>query len=327
MPELRILSEKEIASAITMAEAIDLMREAFLALSSDRMQVPLRMNLPLKEHQGRALFMPVYSADYGQVGLKIVHLNPKNPQRGLPLIHALVTLTDAQTGRPLALMDGESITALRTGAGAGLATDILARPESSVLAIFGTGTQARSQVEAICTVRPIRKILVFGRSRKSTQTFLQYMEEGLSVPAVKAGDEEELAEADIVCTATTSMHPVFSHKHLAPGTHVNGIGAYRPEMAEIPADTVANAKVIVDQYEACLREAGDLVIPIQQKRFDESHIYAELGEILAGKKKGRTDNSEITFFKSVGNALQDLVVANFLEKHARQMNLGTVATL
>ena len=327
MSRLRILSGKDIAAAITMHEAIHLMKDAFLALSSDRVQVPLRMNLSLEEHQGRALFMPVYSAHHAQVGMKLVHINPENPEQGLPLIHALVTLSDAHTGRPLAVMDGDIITSLRTGAGAGLATDILARPESSVLAVFGTGTQARSQVEAICAVRPIRKIIVFGLCQKSIRAFVQHVEEYLRIFTAKAASDEELSEADIVCTATTSISPVFSPKHIAPGTHINGIGSYQPEMAEIPSDTVAKAKVIVDEREACLREAGDLVIPIQQKRFRESHIHAELGEILAEKKTGRTDNSEITFFKSVGNAIQDLVVANFLEKRARQMNLGTVATL
>ncbi|MCY3630924.1 MAG: hypothetical protein OXI05_03870 [Bacteroidota bacterium] len=327
MPTLRVLSGNEIASAISMREAIDLMRDGFEALSSGRANVPIRMNMPIGEHGERALFMPAYSTNHSQVGLKMVNVSPANPERRLPFIHAIVTLSDAQTGTPLALMDGESITSLRTGAGAGLATEVLARPTSSVLAIFGTGVQAYTQVEAVCTVRPIKKIIVFGRSPQNTERFIGKIERRHGITATKAKEPGQLAEADVICTATTSMTPVFSFQHLSPGTHINGIGSYRPDMTEIPADAVAQAKVIVDQREACLREAGDLIVPIQQGHFDASHIHGELGEILMERIQGRTNDSEITFFKSVGNAIQDLVVASFLEKRAREMKLGTEVTL
>lgn len=327
MPTLRVLSGKEIASVISMREAIDLMREGFITLSSGRASVPIRMNVPTGEHGDRLLFMPAYSADHSQVGLKIVNVSPQNPERGLPFIHAIVILSDARTGIPLALMDGEYITSLRTGAGAGLATEVLARPESSTLAIFGAGVQAHSQVEAVCTVRPIKKIIVFGRSPQRIERFVNETEKRYSIPAAKADGPEELTKADIVCTATTSLSPVFSSEHLSPGTHINGIGSYRPDMTEIPADAVTKAKVIADQREACLREAGDLIVPIQRGDFDESHIHGELGEILIGSKKGRTSDSEITFFKSVGNAIQDLMVASFLEKKAKEMKIGTKITI
>ena len=303
------------------------MREGFIALSSGRASVPVRMNMPLDAHDGRALFMPVYSPDHARVGLKMVTLNPTNPGSGLPFIHALITISDAQTGEPLALMDGEFITSLRTGAGAGLATQVLSRPESSVLAIFGTGVQANTQVQAICAVRPIRKILVFGRSPENIKIFVKNVRRRYGITVEEARTEGELSEADIICTATTSETPVFSGEHLAPGTHINGVGSYKPDMAEVPSDVVARAKVIVDQREACLREAGDLIVPIQRGDFGESHIHAELGEVLADDTRGRTSDSEITFFKSVGNAIQDLVVASFLEKRAAQMNLGTEVTL
>ena len=327
MPVLQVLSGTDIASAISMREAIDLMREGFCALATGNVNVPIRMSMPFGESGGRALFMPVYSADHAQVGLKVVHASPQNAERGLPLIHAIVMLHDAETGIPLALMDGEYITSLRTGAGAGLATELLARPDSSVLAIIGTGVQAATQVEAVCTVRPIQKVMVFGRSPKHTQRFIETMEQRLEITTLKAGEPAELRDADIVCTATTSLTPVFSAEHLSLGTHINGIGSYRPDMSEIPVEVVANAKVVVDQRDACLHEAGDLILPIQKGVFDESHIHAELGEILTGQAHGRSNDSEITFFKSVGNAIQDLVVASFLEKKARDLKLGTEVTL
>ena len=327
MPVLQVLSRTDIASAISMREAIDLMREGFCTLSTGNANVPIRMSMPFGESGGRALFMPVYSADHAQIGLKVVHANPQNAERGLPLIHAIVMLHDAETGIPLALMDGEYITSLRTGAGAGLATELLARPGSSVLAIIGTGVQAATQVEAVCTVRPIQKVMVFGRSPKNIQRFIETIEQRLEITPLKASEPAELRDADIVCTATTSLTPVFSAEHLSPGTHINGIGSYRPDMSEIPAEVVANAKVIVDQRDACLHEAGDLILPIQKGVFDESHIHAELGEILTGQAHGRSNDSEITFFKSVGNAIQDLVVASFLEKKARDLKFGTEVTL
>ncbi len=310
-----------------MKEAIQLMRDGFITLSSGHADVPVRVNMSIEEHGGRALFMPVYSKNHDQVGLKSVTVNPTNPANGLPFIHAIVTLHDAQTGIPLALMDGEFITSLRTGAGAGLATDLLSRPKSSVLAIFGTGVQAHTQVAAVCAVRPIKKILVFGRSPKNTKIFVKQIAKRYNLEIVAAKSADVLTEADIVCTATTSLTPVFADKHLSPGTHINGIGSYRPDMTEISSEVIARAKVVVDQRKACLCEAGDLIVPIQQGHFNESHIHAELGEILMNDAEGRTDDSEITFFKSVGNAIQDLVVANFIEKRAREINLGTVVTL
>ncbi len=323
MSHIRILSSLEISQIIKMSDAIQLMREAFIAISSGRASIPIRMHLPHGDDgESCTLLMPVYSEDHSQIVVKLVNLNPNNSEHELPLIHSLAVLSDAKTGAPLAVMNGESITSLRTGAGAGLATEILSRPDSSVLAIFGTGTQAYTQVDAICAVRPITQMIVFGRSSDSSDTFAKKVLDRHNIPAVKAKRPEELAEADIVCTATTSMTPVFSAKHLAPGAHVNGIGSYRPDMVEIPADVVANAKVVVDQREACLQEAGDLVQPIQHGDFDESHIHAELGEILLSNISGRTCDSEITLFKSVGNAIQDLVVANFIEKRAREMDFG-----
>ena len=172
-----------------------------------------------------------------------------------------------------------------------------------------------------------KKVIVFGRSPDNTEALVNKAARHYGIEATSAKAREELAEADIVCTATTSLTPVFAAEHIAPGTHINGIGSYRPDMTEIPAQTVADAKVVVDQREACLKEAGDLMVPISRGDFNESHIYAELGDILMGNVEGRTNDSEITFFKSVGNAVQDLVVASFLEEQARQENLGTEVAL
>ncbi len=327
MPTLRVLSRKEIASAITMEETIDLMRQAFISLSSGDAITPVRMNMPIDDVGQRALLMPSFSKDLQQIGLKVVTINPENPSHGRPFIHAFITVTDAQTGAPIALMDGEYITSLRTGAGSGLATEVLARPSSSVLAIFGVGVQAHTQIEAVCAVRSINKIIVFGRSSGKIDRFIHQIKQRYHIDTVAAQAPHDLEQADIVCTATTSLTPVFSSKHLSNGTHINGIGSYRPDMTEIPIPVVSRAKVVVDHREACLSESGDLSIPIKRGMIDASHIHAEIGEILLSHQDGRTHDSEITFYKSVGNAVQDLVVASHLVKKAKLMNLGAEVTL
>ncbi len=327
MPKIRILSQAAIALMISMEEAISLMRDAFTALSSDRVDVPVRINMPLSEHAGRALFMPAYAPDYGQIGLKVVTVHPNNPARNLPFIHGLVLVSDANTGAPLAVMDGEFITALRTGAGSGLATDLLARADACVVAVFGAGVQARTQLEAVCAVRKITDVLIFGRSIVNAKSFAQEASAQHSASISVAGNPEALLEADIICTATTSLTPVFDPRHVKPGCHINGVGSYRPDMTEIPANTVAAAKVVVDQRTACLSEAGDILVPLEAGLIDEMHIYAELGEIASGRKAGRTSKSEVTFFKSVGNAVQDLVVASHLTRVANEQQLGNEVEL
>ena len=256
MSTIRVLSRADAQQALDMKSAIALMHDAFIALSEGRATVPVRVNIPVSEEGGRALFMPVYAPSYQQFGLKVVSIHPNNHALGLPAIHALVMVSDATTGRPLAVMDGEYITALRTGAGAGLATDLLARPDATVAALFGAGVQARTQLEAVCAVRPIRQAYVFNRTRAHADAFAQEMSLRLGIDVEVAEDPALLRRADVVCTATTALGPVFAHANLKPGVHINGIGSYRPDMAEIPPETVLAAKVVVDHRPACLAEAG-----------------------------------------------------------------------
>lgn len=310
-----------------MKDAIALMGEAFTALSAGQVMVPIRMNMAIAEHGARALFMPVYSPLHGQVAQKIVAVHPDNPQRGLPFIHAMVLLLDAAHGTPLALMDGEYITALRTGAGSGCATDLLALPNASTVAIFGAGVQARTQLEAVVAVRPITKVLVFGRSRDNAAAFAAEASAKYGIAVTVANDPAELREADVICTATTSLDPVFADAHIKPGCHINGVGSYRPDMTEIPAETVCRAAVFVDQRAAALEEAGDLIVPIQAGRISTDHIQAELGTVASGNAPGRTSTKEVTFFKSVGNAVQDLAVASRAYAVAVEQDLGVEVTL
>ncbi len=327
MPVIRILSGELIRETLSMPKAIALMRDAFAALSAGEVTVPVRSSIEIPEHEARALFMPAYAPGSARLGLKVVTMNPGNAGRGLPFIHALVLVSDAATGEPLALMDGECITAIRTGAGAGLATDLLARRDARVAAIFGAGVQARTQLEAVCAVRHLEKAFVFGRDPDNAEVFAREMRRTVGVDVEVASRPELLSSADIVCTATTSLTPVFRAEHLKAGCHINGVGSYRPDMTEIPHAAVCGAKVVVDQRAACLKEAGDILTPLAKGLITESHIHAELGEVASGNRAGRESDSEITFFKSVGNAVQDLAVATYLAARAKEDNLGARVAL
>ncbi len=323
-----VLSQEDVHRALPMRQAIEAMKSAFAQLSSGQADAPLRTALDVARHDGVTLFMPGYLADDDQMALKIVSVFTDNPAKGLPLIHALVVVVDATTGAPAAVMDGTYLTALRTGAASGAATDLLARQDSRTAAIFGAGAQGRTQLEAICAVRPIEKAWVYDLATVQAEAYAAEMSERLSLPVhVAETPAEAVRRADVICTATTSCEPVFDDGDVRPGAHINAVGAYTPQMQEIPAETVLRAKVVIDHHEASLAEAGDLLIPLQQGLMTEEHIYAELGEIAAGRKPGRETEEEITLFKSVGVAVQDVAAASAVLSAARRLNLGVEVLL
>jgi ornithine cyclodeaminase/alanine dehydrogenase-like protein (mu-crystallin family) len=325
---LRVLSAEDVRRALPMAEAVEATKAAFSQLSTGRADVPLRTPLEVPAHNGVTLFMPAYLADDDQMAVKIVSVFNDNPARGLPLIHALVVVVDATTGQPQAAMDGTYLTALRTGAASGAATDLLARPDARVAAIFGAGAQGRTQLEAVYAVRPIKGAWVFDLNPEQAAAYAKEMSARLSLPvSVAESPAEALRQADVVCTATTSSTPVFADADLKPGVHINAVGAYTPQMQEIPAETVVRAKVVIDHHESSLAEAGDLIIPMDQGMIDKDHIYAELGEIAAGLKPGRTSDNETTLFKSVGVAVQDVAAAGRVLAAAERLRLGVEAAL
>lgn len=327
MNTFRYLSGAVVRQVLDMTTAIGLMRDAFIQLSAGRATVPVRTALPMPEHDARALFMPVYLPDVTRVGVKVVSITNRNPGRGLPLIHALVMVMDATTGRPLAMMDGEALTALRTGAASGLATDLLAREDASVVAVIGAGAQARTQLEAVCTVRPITHALVFSRSADKALLFAREMQTMLGIAVQVAAQPAQVQEADVICAATTSTTPVFDHQQVKAGAHINGVGSYRPDMAEVPGETVQVARVFVDHRASCLAEAGDLIQPLDTGLITEGHILAEIGAVAAGHTAGRTSAQDITLFKSVGNAVQDLAAASYVLDAAQERGLGVEVVL
>lgn len=325
---LRILSAQDVRQALPMAQAVETVKSAFAQLSAGRATVPVRTPVEVPQHNGVTLFMPAYLADDDHMAIKIVSVFNDNPARGLPLIHALVIVVDAATGQPQAAMDGTYLTALRTGAASGAATDLLARPDARSAAIFGAGAQGRTQLEAVHAVRSLERAWVYDLDAEAAAAYAREMAERLAVPVdVAASAAQALEHADVICTATTATTPVFHDADLQAGTHVNAVGAYTPQMQELPAATVQRAKLVIDHLESSLEEAGDLIIPMNQGLFGQEHIYAELGEIAAGDKPGRTSDDEITLFKSVGVAVQDVATAAQVLEAAQRLGLGTEVTL
>lgn len=322
-----LLTRAELRRLVPMPDAIDAIQDAFIQLSSGQATVPLRPHVAIPPQNGLGLFMPAYLAGSGALGVKVLTLFPTNQARGLPTINALVLLLDSERGMPLALMDGGYLTGLRTGAASGAATRLMAREDSRVLAMFGAGAQAFHQVWAVCCVRPIERVVIVNRGAERAARLAEDLRAfGGPIPAdiqIAAGAQAALADADVICCATASATPVFDDADVRPGTHINGVGSYLHTMQEIPAATVARARVAVDQRHAAWAEGGDLVMAREQGLIDEAHVAGELGEIAAGDVAGRTNREQITFFKSVGNAVQDVAAAQLAYTRAQQAGIGS----
>jgi alanine dehydrogenase len=318
-----LLSRKDLKELITMTDAIRAVEEGFRHYHKGQCDIPVRKEMRINENQGMFLFMPAFMKSDNAFGTKIVSVFPNNLQRNLPTIQGLYMLNDPTTGELLALMDGTYLTALRTGAASAVATKSLARKEAAILGIIGSGGQAAFQATAICEVRPIREIYVYDSNSQSAREFCETASRDLklSVTAVNSS-QEAVMRADILVTATTATEPVFDGDDLKPGTHINAIGYRSPSSRELDTATMKKARIVVDTYEGCMAEAGDLLIPIQRGELSEDDIYADLGEIVSGHKKGRTSNTEITVFESVGVALEDLVTALAAYRKAKQKGIG-----
>lgn len=332
---MRILRADDVRQAIAMPAAIAAMRDAFAQLARGAVAMPERAVLGVPEHGGTTLVMPAYLPESASLGLKVVSVFPGNAARQLPVVSAAVLLLDPATGLPLALMDGTYLTALRTGAASGLAADLLARPDARVVALFGAGGQAPHQLEAISRVRRIERAWLVNRTPERAELLrervLGWPEAWRPAEVRVAHNADEtrqaVAEADIILTATAASEPLFAGEWVRPGTHVSAVGAFTPQMREVDAALVRRARVVVDQRAAALAGAGDLLEAIREGAFAPEAIAAELGEIVVGRQPGRTTHDEITFFKSVGVAAQDMAVAGAAYQEALRLGLGTEVDL
>jgi ornithine cyclodeaminase/alanine dehydrogenase-like protein (mu-crystallin family) len=297
---MRVLDGDELRRALPMNAAIDALESGFR--SQDPSAQPLRSHLATPA--GSLLLMPAFGD--GGVGVKLVTLTPDNPGRRLPFIGAVYVLFDAVTQTPEAILDGAALTAIRTAAVSGLATRHLANPDAERLVIFGAGVQARSHLEAMMAVRPIQHVIVVSRTLQRARTLVdEATDRGVDAGV---GDVGDVAEADVVCTCTTSDEPLFEGGGLAAGAHVNAVGSYQPSSRELDTAALLRARVVVETRVAALAEAGELAIPIGQGTFGPEHVMADLAEVVHGAVV-RTTPSDVTIFKSVGLAFEDLIVA------------------
>lgn len=322
--KLRVLTLEDVKQASSMKQAIDSMRDALGQLARGRARVPLR--LIMEAEAGLEMLMPAYLQDTRALGLKILSIYNGNPQRGLRRLVSVVMVLDIETGVPVALMDGIHITALRTGAGTGLATDLLAREDASVLTVFGAGVQARTQIEGVRAVRDIQEVRILDSGRGDSARRLAEELQGVTT-TIMTDRRAAVRGADIIIAATSSKTPVFDGNDIEPGTHINGIGSYTPAMQEVDSTLIQHAKIVVLSHDGEFAEAGDLIIPLEQGLITRESVHAVLGEIVNGTKPGRVSRDEITFYKSVGNAAQDVAVAQQVLQEADAKGLGSIVEL
>ncbi len=317
-----LLNREDVKQVLHMKECMDVVEQAFAELTRGSADLPLRANI--KPPEGLSLYMPAYLKDLGALACKVVKVYKNNPQKhGLPTILGKVLLQDPETGDVICVMDGGYLTAVRTGAASGIATKYLAREgDNQVAAIYGAGGQAVKQLEAVAVARQLSKALVYDVSAENAKKFVQEAGTALNLEIIQATDPEELLAADIICTATSSPTPIFNGANVKAGTHINGIGSHTPNARELDTEIIKRSKFIGDSREACFNEAGDIMIPLQEGAIDESHFYAELGQVITGAKEGRINNQEITLFKSNGLAIQDAATAKLVYDRALAAGIG-----
>ncbi|MGX9883178.1 ornithine cyclodeaminase family protein [Streptomyces sp. NPDC002276] len=305
--------------------ALPVMAEAMRRYSGGQVELPLRTILRPEKDTGLLGTMPgfVGGENWAGYGLKAMVLKPENPARGLDLHIGIVLVYDPDTGAPLAMMDAGAVTAVRTAAVSAVATESLARPDAGDLAVLGSGVQARSHLEAMQLVRPLHRVRVWSRTSQNAEAYRRWAAEelGIVVEAMPT-PAQALAGADLVCTTTASKEPVVQAADLAPGVHVNAVGASFIEHRELSSQAVAGASFFVDSRESALAESGDLRGPLAEGLIGPDHIMAELGEVLLGAHPGRRENEEITVFKSLGLGVQDIMSGFAIAQEAAAQGLG-----
>lgn len=322
-----ILTAEDIKKVFTMRDAIEADKEAFRLYSTNKAEVPLRTNINIPKYKGTSLFMPGYVEELDTAGIKIVSVFPENPKLGKPAVPAQMILLDGKTGEISAIMDGTYLTQLRTGASAGAATDILAKQDSKIGALIGTGGQALCQLEALLSARNLKVVKVYSRNIEKVKAFVEEAKEklghyGTEIIGVDSSDEA-IENADVITVVTTATSPVFDGEKVKKGAHINGVGSYMKHMQEIDEYIISKAdKIYLDSKEAVLSEAGDFIIPIQKGIITEDIITGELGQVISKTIEGRQSENEITLFKSVGIAVQDVVTAYKIYEKALKNKVG-----
>jgi ornithine cyclodeaminase/alanine dehydrogenase-like protein (mu-crystallin family) len=320
-----LLSQADVRHLLTMEDVIRAVSDAHVALARQEVIMPVRLTMRYDDRPSELEAMPAFIRSMPALGMKLIDYVGTNTQRGLPAIHALIVVLDADDGRPLAILEGSHVTATRTAAASAVATSLLAREAGRVLAIVGAGVQAGSHLEAMLHVRPFERILICGRDRARLSRFVD--ESRARYPGVAIGEaatvREAVADADVIVTATTSPTPVLWWDWLKPGAHINAIGSHSPDTRELATDVVVRARRFVDSREANLKECGDFLIAIAEGALAPEDIDTEIGQVAAGLRPGRTCDEEITLYKSGGIAVQDVATADLVYRLAVARGVGT----
>jgi ornithine cyclodeaminase/alanine dehydrogenase-like protein (mu-crystallin family) len=298
------------------------MGQAFTSLSAGESYAPARFVSKLPTNDLLMLFKPAFVDKDKRVTIKFLTQRESGYLAGIPTIQGIVLVIDSVTGEILAIMDGEYLTALRTGAASGLATRCFARKDASTLALFGCGSQGKTQLEAVVCERKIEKILVFDTNQDLANRFITEMEKRLNREIIYSTDTKQLKEVDIICTATNSQKPLFGRDNVKNGVHINAIGSFQPHMQELDPLLIRDARVFLDQTKTCLKESGDLIKPISDGTISISHIAGEIGDFLLNRITGRESADQITLFKSVGVAIQDYAVATDIYNDSLAQGFG-----
>ncbi len=290
--------------------------------------MPVRLVVPLPQLQGRITSMPGFLTDDKALGMKIVTYFQENPKKDLPAILATIFLFSAETGKITATMDGSYITAIRTACASAMATEALANPRTPVLGILGAGVQARAHIQALWRVRKFECIRLYSPSGRSAAAIKKELAPQLNCSIEVAHNAESVVrDADLLVTVTTAQEPILKFEWLKPGVHINAVGSHRPDLREIDGATLARATVVVDSREAIMAECGDILLALKEKSIAENAIHAEIGEVLAGTKATRKNSDEITLYKSVGIAIQDVAAANLVYCKALEQRVGTTVEI
>ncbi|NOV01869.1 ornithine cyclodeaminase family protein [Paenibacillus planticolens] len=318
-----VINQREVMELLPMSACIEIMQAVLADLTSGQAVQSLRSVVPLQGSHLMGL-MPAYLKREERVGAKVITVLPDNHAKGMPSHQGFVSLFNSTNGQLEAIVDGTKITAIRTAAVSAAATKLLAKQEASTLAMIGTGEQARTHIEAMRLVRPIERIKVWGPNPAYAQKLKEETESryNVLVEAVSSA-EQAVRDADIICTVTASTTPIVQGAWIKEGAHVNAVGACRAKDRELDTELVRRAELFVDRRESAVNEAGDYLIPLQEGAITEEHILAEIGELFAGLKQGRSSNSAVTLFKSLGLACEDLAAAHYIVQEAVRRNKGT----
>ena len=309
------INKEKIASLLPMNECIDVMEKMFRSLAGGECLQPLRNIMRLPGGNGVLGMMPGYAGNLGVMGIKVITVFHANSEVGLPSHQGIVMLFDANNGQPIMLFDALEITAIRTAAASAVATKLLARKNSSVLAIIGSGEQAKRHVEAISLVRSINQVNIWSRKEENAKELAKKVSIHFNIPVAVSGDVKVAVEnADIICTVTASKEPIVKGEWIAAGTHINAVGSSTPVTRELDTAAIIKSKLFADRYDSLFNEAGDFLIPKKEGNVTDDHVKAEIGELLSGTKKGRENDKEITVFKSLGIAAEDIFSAFHIYK-------------